>query len=207
MIIKKTHFIILFSVMTMSSFINAEDTDKPNNIFTNNLNSTLFPRNILWNNNSTESVNTTPRKKTRADYPQNWQIAKFNRDRYTNKDIEQFIEDSKMSDAKKIQLFKEANKDYQKYLNLKAEWIYTWIQPATKQFLYYRMLKEMAIKEGRSRKAFTVTKHEYWDILEKTEYNMLKKLLEDGRGIQYARSKFGEFLKKQNYPLLCLLSL
>jgi hypothetical protein len=200
MIIKKTHFIILFSVMTMSSFINAEDTDKPNNIFTNNLNSTLFPRNILWNNNSTESVNTTPRKKTRADYPQNWQIAKFNRDRYTNKDIEQFIEDSKMSDAKKIQLFKEANKDYQKYLNLKAEWIYTWIQPATKQFLYYRMLKEMAIKEGRSRKAFTVTKHEYWDILEKTEYNMLKKLLEDGRGIQYARSKFGEFLKKQNYP-------
>lgn len=200
MIIKKTHFIILFSFMTISSFINAEDIDKPNNIFTSNLNSTLFPRNILWNNSSLESVNTTPRKKTRADYPQNWQIAKFNRDRYTNKDIEQFIEDSKMSDAKKIQLFKEANKNYQKYLNLKAEWIYTWIQPATKQFLYYRMLKEMAIRDGRNRKAFTVTKHEYWDILEKTEYNMLKKLLEDGRGIKYARSKFGEFLKKQNYP-------
>lgn len=139
-------------------------------------------------------------KKTRADYPQHWTIAKFNRDRYSNKNIERFIEDSKMSDARKTKLFKKANKDYKTYLKLKEEWIYTWIRPATKQFLYYRMLKEMAMKDGRKRKAFTVTKNEYWNILEKTEMNMLKKPLDEGRGIQYAREKFGKFLKAQDYP-------
>ncbi len=200
MIVKKTHLIILFSVITLSSLLNAEEVDRENNIFSSNLPSNLFPRNILWDNNPEKYKKTPPRKKTRADYPEQWVIAKFNRDRYTNKDIEQFIEDSKMSDAKKIKLFKEANNDYQKYLKLKAEWIYTWIRPATKQFIYYRMLKEMAVRDGRNRKAFTVTKLEYWDILEKTEYNMLKKLLDSGEGIEYARIEFGKFLKKQNYP-------
>ncbi|MEK6626005.1 MAG: hypothetical protein AABY86_13595, partial [Bdellovibrionota bacterium] len=143
---------------------------------------------------------TPPRIKKRSEYPGHWIVAEFGSQQITNEELERFVEHSRMSDSQKIDLFIKADKNFAKYKELKADWIYEWWRPALKQLLYYKMLEDRAKKDGRNRLTFKTTSKEYYEIVEQAERDILKTLLDQGKGINFAREEFAKFLINNNYP-------
>gem|GEM_PF-2952192 len=143
---------------------------------------------------------TPPPPKKRSEYPSRWTVAEFNRKNISNQELERFIEHSRMSDSQKIDLFKQADGDFEKYKRLKADWIYEWWRPALKQLIYYKILEEEARKLGKERRTFRTTQNEFYKLTDDAEHDILKSLLDQGKGIEFARKEFAKFLIESQYP-------
>ncbi|MCO4794085.1 MAG: hypothetical protein KC493_10250 [Bacteriovoracaceae bacterium] len=82
-----------------------------------------------------------------------WIAARVGDKMYTNLDVESFVTRSELSDMEKTVLFKRANKDHGKYLQLKRQKIYendrAVYNKALKKLIYQEMVKQHAMRDMR----------------------------------------------------------
>jgi hypothetical protein len=130
-----------------------------------------------------------------------WTVASFSRTYISNFDVDQFVENTQISDAMKASLFKKAEGDYSKYLNLKSELTKKYFKKGASQLVYAKLMESThKSKHGTKRVAFKTTEKSFYNKIEETENNVLKDLLDSRIGIVKSRAKYGEFLISQNYP-------
>jgi hypothetical protein len=61
-------------------------------------------------------------------------------------------------------------------------------------------MEKEALRMGKDRPFFTTSQKTFDRMCDDSEREILKKLLDEGKGIQYAREKFADFLISQHYP-------
>ncbi len=117
-------------------------------------------------------------------------------------DVKKFIATVHLTDQNMIDMFKDADGDYNKYEELKSEWAAKRLKSGIQQMAYLRMIQAYATRPqyGKERKAFTTTERDYFKEVQSTEDRALKELLNEGKGIVYARKRFGEQLIEIGYP-------
>ncbi|MCR9205874.1 MAG: hypothetical protein NXH75_14920 [Halobacteriovoraceae bacterium] len=126
----------------------------------------------------------------------------------SNYDIEEYICVTALSDEMMIQLFKQADNDWNKYETLRRKWARARFDNGLRQFAYVQALQDYATsplttREG-GRKTFKITENKYFDRVQEMETQTLDQWL-GGRaggslGIVKARKLFGQELKKIGYP-------
>ncbi len=130
-----------------------------------------------------------------------WKVANVGNQVITNYDVEKFIEETQISDSLKTSLFKKAEGNYSKYLDLKRELTDKSFKKATGQLMYSLIMKQDHQRKHYSKRvAFTVTTSEFNDKIYDNESKVLGSLLDQGMGIVKARKIFGEYLIESNYP-------
>ncbi|WP_372655929.1 hypothetical protein [Halobacteriovorax sp.] len=130
-----------------------------------------------------------------------WKVASVGNTIVTNYDVEKFIEETQISDSLKTSLFKKADGNYSKYLDLKRELTNKSFKKATGQLVYSLIMKQDHQRKHYSKRvAFKVTTSEFNDKVYENESKVLASLLDQGMGIVKARAIFGEYLIKNNYP-------
>ena len=118
-------------------------------------------------------------------------------------DVKKFIETVHLTDQNMIDLFKQAEQDYNKYEELKSNWANKRMKDGVKQMAYLRMIQTYATRPqfgNNTRKAFTTTEREFFKEVQTMEDKALRELLNEGKGIVYARKTFGEQLIDAGYP-------
>lgn len=130
-----------------------------------------------------------------------WKVANVGNNIITNIDVENYIEHTQITDSLKTILFKKAEKNYSKYLDLKRELTQKSFKKATGQLVYAQIMKaDHQRKHGRKRVAFRTTEKSFYNAIEENESRVLKSLLDQRMGIVKARKEFGQFLINQGYP-------
>jgi hypothetical protein len=146
------------------------------------------------------TANRPAEPKKREEYPRKWIVAEFDGKKVTNRDLEQFIQNSTVSDASMIQMFREENEAMDNYVIARDNKIYFSWRESLKKFLYYKLMEKEALRMGKDRPFFTTSQKTFDRMCDDSEREILKKLLDEGKGIQYAREKFADFLISQHYP-------
>ncbi|PIK15632.1 hypothetical protein [Halobacteriovorax sp. JY17] len=130
-----------------------------------------------------------------------WKVANVGRHIITNGDVEDFIEQTQITDSIKTLLFKKAEKNFSKYQQLKREITQKNFKKATGQLIYAHIMQQDHRKNhGSKRVAFRTTETTYFEAVQKNETTILRSLLDQRMGIVKARDEFGKFLIKQDYP-------
>ncbi len=117
-------------------------------------------------------------------------------------DARKYIETLHLSDQDMVDMFKEAQNDYDKYIEIKAKWVANRTKEGIKQMAYVKMIQEYATRSPFKDewKAFKITQNDYFKRVQEMETKTLKTLLDEGKGIVYARERFGAQLKELGYP-------
>jgi len=117
-------------------------------------------------------------------------------------DARKYIETLHLADQDMVDMFKEAQNDYDKYIEIKARWVANRTKEGIKQMAYVKMIQEYATRSPFKNewKAFKITQNDYFKRVQEMETKTLKSLLDEGKGIVYAREKFGAQLKELGYP-------
>lgn len=121
----------------------------------------------------------------------------------TNSDVIEYLIASKMTDAAKQELFRQAQGDFNKYKELEREWAQKKFDMGLKQMAYFELLKQhylRGLKRGEGRRYFNATENAWYDRVQKEESRVLKHLLDQRLGIVKSREEFGAWLKEQGYP-------
>ncbi len=117
-------------------------------------------------------------------------------------DVKRFIETLHLTDQMMVQMFKAADGDYDKYYEIKEKWLAPRMKAGVQQMAYILMLQKYATRSlfKNDWKAFKTTERTYYDQVHDMEDKNLRTLLDEGKGIVYARKKFGEELITAGYP-------
>ncbi len=117
-------------------------------------------------------------------------------------DVKKWMEVAHLTDTMLVEMFKEANGDYGKYEEIKDKWLAPRLKDGIKQMAYIRMVQDYATRPLMKKdwKAFTITQSDYFKKVQDMETKALRSLLDEGKGIVYARQKFGEQLIEAGYP-------
>ncbi|MAF78102.1 MAG: hypothetical protein CME63_17535 [Halobacteriovoraceae bacterium] len=120
----------------------------------------------------------------------------------TSYDARKFIEAVHLSDELMITLFKKAEGNYEKYNELKADWLAKRTKEGIRQLAYIQMIQKYATRSFQKNewKAFRITESDYYKRVQENETKTLRSLLDLGKGIVYARKQFGSQLKEIGYP-------
>lgn len=121
----------------------------------------------------------------------------------TNGEILDYVIASKLTDAGKQQLFRQANNDFNRYKQLEREWAQERFDMGLKQVAYFELLKSHYLRSlGRNeaRQYFNATENAWFDRVQDEETRVLKHLLDQRLGIVKSREQFGTWLKEQGYP-------
>lgn len=130
-----------------------------------------------------------------------WKVASVGNSFITNYDVEQFIEQTQVSDSLKTALFKKAEGDFSKYQELKREITKKNFKKSAGTLIYAKIMQQdHQINHGRNRVAFKVSEDTFYDAVQENETKVLRTLLDEGIGIVKSRERFGQFLINQNYP-------
>jgi hypothetical protein len=130
-----------------------------------------------------------------------WTVANVGRSYITNFDVDQFTEQTQLTDAIKAGLFKKSGGDYAKYIELKDDFVSRYFKKSTSQLVYAKMMEDSHHAEhGSKRVAFKTSESDFYDKVQETEDRILKDLLDQRIGIKKSREQYGQFLKEQNYP-------
>lgn len=118
------------------------------------------------------------------------------------KEVKDFMEHTYLSDSDKIALFKkEAEMNYPRYLTIKRKLLENNFSIGLKKYLYYKILEEESLKKSETNEAPPVVNQKYYfEKIELAEKNILTQQSEYKKGIESARTQFGEYLIKQGYP-------
>ena len=117
-------------------------------------------------------------------------------------DARKYIETLHLTDQDMVDMFKEAQNDYDEYIEIKAKWVASRTKEGIKQMAYVKMIQEYATRSPFKDqwKAFKITQNDYFKKVQEMETRTLQSLLDEGKGIVYARGRFGAQLKKLGYP-------
>ena len=117
-------------------------------------------------------------------------------------DARKYIETLHLTDQDMVDMFKEAQNDFDKYIEIKAKWVTNRTKEGIKQMAYVKMIQEYATRSPFKDewKAFKITQNDYFKRVQEMETKTLQTLLDEGKGIVYAREKFGAQLKEIGYP-------
>lgn len=121
----------------------------------------------------------------------------------TNGEILDYVIASKLTDARKQQLFREAGNDFNTYQQLEREWAQERFDVGLKQVAYFELLKShylRSLRRGESRQYFNATENAWYKRVQDEESRVLKHLLDQRLGIVKSREQFGSWLKEQGYP-------
>jgi len=126
----------------------------------------------------------------------------------TNYDVDRFITVSTLSDQALISLFKANNRDYNAYSQALAKYSRERRKDAVKKLGYIKLIEIYATRNQDPSKwrAFRVTEKDYSRRIETFENKALKDLLDQGKGIVFAREEFGRRLKEAGFPHYASLS-
>lgn len=118
-------------------------------------------------------------------------------------DVKRFLEVAHLTDSMLVDMFNQANGDYSKYNAIKDKWLNQRLKEGIKQMAYIRMVQKYATRKfiRKEWKAFKITESEYFKQVQEMETKALKTLLDERKGIVYARQKFGEQLIEAGYPV------
>lgn len=131
-----------------------------------------------------------------------WIMAKTPGKISTNFDIQKFIENIYLDDQKRIELFKEANSNFNQYEVLKSKWAEKYMESAVKQDTYFKIVEAEATRGNQKNwLAFKVTLSQYMDKVREVEDRAIKDLLATGKGIAYASVEFGKKLRAKGWPV------
>lgn len=121
----------------------------------------------------------------------------------TNTDILDFVIASKLTDAGKQQLFRDAGRNFNRYKQLERAWSHERFDIGLKQVAYFELLKShylRGLRREEARQFFNATENAWFKRVQDEEARVLKHLLDQRMGIVKAREQFGTWLKEQDYP-------
>ncbi len=119
-------------------------------------------------------------------------------------DVYDFIEYTLLPDTFKGEVFNKSHQDIKAYKKALAHEMEVYFPKALRRLMYMKLLKYHALKvqqkAGKHRSFFNTTKEDLFHALQKREDEVLKALLDKGKGIKKARLEYGNFLKKHYFP-------
>lgn len=134
--------------------------------------------------------------------PQVWITSKVIDSIATNMDIYDFLETTRMTDSQKVALFEKAEKNFDKYQELRKEALAPMYESGLRQWTYFKMVEKDAVRDRKTSKspAFRITETAYFNAAQKIETDATKKYLDQRLGIVKARDLVGAELKQSGYP-------
>ena len=138
-----------------------------------------------------------------ADGPLIWISSKVIDSIATNMDIYDFLETTRMTDSQKVSLFEKAERNYDKYIELRKELLSPMYESGLRQWTYFKMVEKDAIRDRKSSgktPAFRITETAYFNATQKIETDACRKYLDQKLGIVKGRDLLGAELKKNGYP-------
>ena len=130
-----------------------------------------------------------------------WTVANVGRSYISNYDVDQFTEQTQLTDAIKASLFKKSEGDYSKYEQAKRDFLSRYFKKSSSQLIYAKLMEQShRMEHGSKRVAFKTSESDFYDRVQETEDRVLKDLIDTRIGIKKSRKKYGDFLISQNYP-------
>lgn len=130
-----------------------------------------------------------------------WTALKSGNTFATNYDVENYICTLHLSDEARIEFFKQANGDFNRYEELRRQWAQKRFNSGLRQMAYVSAVQRHATTSfGKETRAFKITESNYFKRTQELETRTLKKWLDQRLGIVKARIAFAQELKKIGYP-------
>lgn len=129
-------------------------------------------------------------------------VAKIKGVPITNEVVNKFIENTMLTDPIKIVLFSIAGSNWEQYQFEKKKWLERQFDQGLRIFSYLVVAQSMAMSEVNFSGGdfLNVPVKDFLSAIQSRENEVLKKYLETGRGIQWAREQYGQYLIENKFP-------